>query len=123
MSAIPAIQLDLPGREREFALNQLLLRHIALPPLRPARPLSDDELLEFCRANQISHIERTAEGDLIVMTPAGNRTSNKEGYLFRKLDAWVEQQGRGIVFTANLGVTFSDGIMKMPDAAWLSSEK
>lgn len=121
MSAIPAIHSELPGCEREFAPTQLLLRHIAFPViLRPARPLSDEELLEFCRVNEISRIERTAEGDLIVMTPAGNRTSNKEGYLFRELDLWVERQGVGIAFSANLGVSFQDGVMRMPDVAWLS---
>lgn len=121
MSAIPAIYPEVPGREHEFAPVHLLLRNIAFPlTLRPARPLSDEELLEFCRINEISRIERTAEGDLVVMTPAGNRTNNKEGYIFRELDLWVEREGSGIAFSANLGVTFQDGVMRMPDAAWLS---
>jgi len=116
MSAIPAINFDSPGRE--FAPHQLLLNHIAFPlTLRPARALSDEELLDFCRANQIARIERTAEGDLIVMTPDGTRTSNRENYIARELDFWVEREGRGIAFNANLGVSFPDGVMRMPAAA------
>ena len=88
--------------------------------LRLPKPLSDSELLRFCADNDGLRIERTAEGDLVVMTPAGNRTSNREGYLIRELDLWVEREKRGIAFSANVGVVFRDGSMRMPDAAWLS---
>jgi Uma2 family endonuclease len=122
MSAIPASSQDIDGREQELAPVQLLLPNIAFPlTLRPARRLSDEELLEFCRVNEIARVERTAEGDLIVMTPVGNRGSNKENYIGREIDLWAEQVGKGIAFNANLGVSFPDGTMRMPDAAWLSS--
>jgi Uma2 family endonuclease len=124
MSASPALQGVDPARECEFASIRLSLQSLPLPlTLRPARPLSDEELLAFCAENELSRIERTPVGDLIVMTPSGNRTNNREGYIFRELDLWVEREGKGIAFSANLGVSFPDGTMKMPDGAWLSSEK
>jgi Uma2 family endonuclease len=91
--------------------------------LRPSRRFSDEEFLRFCAANELLRIEQTAEGELIVMTPAGNRTGNKEGYIFREIDFWVEQEKKGIALNSNIAVSFPDGNIRMPDAAWLSSEK
>jgi Uma2 family endonuclease len=123
MSANPAIHPDTEGREHQLAPFELVLRNITYPlTLQPSRPLSDEELVEFCRVNQIARIERTAEGELIVMTPVGYRTSSKENYIGREIDLWAEREGKGIALNANVGVSFPDGVMRMPDAAWLSSE-
>jgi Uma2 family endonuclease len=91
--------------------------------LRLPVPLDDDELLRFCAENQSVRIERTAEGELIVMTPAGGKTSNKEGYLFRELDLWVEVRGSGVAFNSNGGFSFPDGVVRAPDAAWVSDDQ
>lgn len=91
--------------------------------LRPSRRFDDDQFRRFCAANELLRIEQTAEGELIIMTPAGNRTGNKEGYIFREIDFWVEHEKKGIALNSNIGVSFPDGNIRMPDAAWLSSEK
>jgi Uma2 family endonuclease len=91
--------------------------------LRLPQPLDDDALLRFCSVNHSLRFERTGEGDLIVMTPAGGKTGNKEGYLFRELDLWVEQQGKGIAFNSNTGFSLPDGAVRAPDAAWLSDDR
>ena len=102
----------------------LLLRSAPFPlVLRSARSLSEDELFDFCVANEPLRIERQPSGDLSVITPAGGTTSNREGYLFRELDLWVERQGSGIAFNSNGGFLLPDGSMRSPDAAWLSAEK
>jgi Uma2 family endonuclease len=123
MSANPAVQSK--RSSDEVAANSgLLLRSILFPIiLRPSRRLDDDELLEFCAANDPLRIERNPAGELIVMTPAGGKTSNREGYLSRKLDLWAESEGRGIAFNSNGGFSLPDGSVRAPDAAWLSGEK
>jgi Uma2 family endonuclease len=35
----------------------------------------------------------------------------------------VEREGKGIAFNSNTGFLLPDGSMRLPDAAWLSSEK
>lgn len=123
MSANPAIR-DRTGTERDLVPAGLSLRSLHFPVvLRPCRPLTDDELLEFCAANDSLRIERTPAGELIVMTPAGGKTSNREGYLSRELDLWTERDGRGIAFNANGGFSLPDGSVRAGDAAWLSLEK
>jgi Uma2 family endonuclease len=102
----------------------ILLRSTSFPlVLRTPKRLSDDQLLEFCAANDLFRIERNPAGELIVMTPAGGKTSNRELYLGRELDIWAEQNGCGIAFNCNGGFSLPDGSVRAPDAAWLSSEK
>jgi Uma2 family endonuclease len=91
MSAKPALPPTLSSRpDRTFSAD-LLLRSISLPlVLRTPKRLSDDQLLEFCAANELLRIERNPAGELIVMTPAGAKTGNAELYIGRELDLWVE---------------------------------
>jgi hypothetical protein len=42
---------------------------------RPETPMSDDELMRFCAANDFLRVERDANGEILVMTPAGIKTS------------------------------------------------
>ena len=122
MSAIPVVrEAKLQGIEASDQVN-ISMSYALLPlVLRPGRRFSEEELMRFCAANEFLQIERTAEGDLVVMTPAGGRTSNREGYIFRELDLWAESEAKGIAFNSNGGFLFSDGTMRAPDAAWLSS--
>lgn len=74
----------------------LALSQIELPVrLAPARPMSDEELLRFCAANDDLRIEREPNGELMVMTPSGNRTGRKNAYVSQILGMWADQDGRG----------------------------
>jgi Uma2 family endonuclease len=124
MSAVPIVWESEPRPELTADHGALVVPTAFFPlTLRPSRRFTDDEFLRFCAANELLRIEQTAEGELIVMTPAGNRTGNKEGYIFRELDFWVEREGNGIALNSNIAVSFADGNIRMPDAAWLSSDK
>jgi Uma2 family endonuclease len=125
MSASPAVSskdhlaADEPAESGDF-----LIRSISFPVvLRPSRPLTNDQLLEFCAANDSLRIERNPAGELIVMTPAGGKTSNLESYLSRELDLWAERDGSGIAFNANGGFSLPDHSVRAADVAWLSLEK
>lgn len=88
--------------------------------IRPESPMTDDELLSFCRLNKGFEIACDPDGTLRVMTPAGARTSRLNIYLNRELDLWAEADGRGVAFGSDLGVRFPDRSMRAPDAAWTS---
>lgn len=125
MSANPAVSQQASSAMDEASAScELLLRASAFPLiLRTSRPLQDDELLEFCAENDFFRIERSPAGELIVMTPAGGKTSNRESYLSRELDLWAEKDGRGVAFNANGGFSLPDGSVRAADVAWLSLEK
>lgn len=121
MSAVPSLWENEPQHSDDSTVGSISLSSVPLPlVLRLPKQLSDEELQHFCAANEPLRIERTKEGDLVVMTPAGGKTGNKEGYIFRELDFWVEREGKGIAFNSNTGFILPDGTMRLPDAAWLS---
>ncbi len=125
MTANPAIDPQASSTTDEACVPL----HLLLPPpafpvvLRLSQQMDDDALLEFCAANDSLRIERNPAGELIVTTPAGGKTSNREGYLSRELDLWTEHDGRGIAFNANGGFSLPDGSVRAADAAWLSLKK
>jgi len=100
-----------------FALAEMPL------PLRfrPETPMSDEELMRFCAANDFLRVERDANGEILVMTPAGNKTGRKNTAIISALDAWAERDGRGYAFDSNTGFTLPDGSMRSPDAAWVQA--
>jgi Uma2 family endonuclease len=86
---------------------------------RPQTPMSDEELMRFCGANEAVRVERDANGEILVMTPAGSKTSRMNSRITRLLDEWAEEDGRGVAFDSNGGFTLPDGSMRAADAAWV----
>src|SRR5882757_8461753 len=102
----------------------LSLTGVPLPlRFKPDTPMSDDELMRFCAANDVLRVERDANGEILVMTPAGSRTGRKNTAIISALDAWAETDGRGYAFDSNTGFTLPDGSMRSPDAAWIKASR
>ncbi len=93
------------------------------PPFRfrPESPMSDEELIRFCAANDIARVERDVSGEILVMSPAGNRTGRRNAAIISALDTWAQKDGRGYVFDSSTGFTLADGSMRSPDAAWIEA--
>jgi len=89
----------------------------------PDHPVSDGELLSFSAANKGLRIEREKTGEIVVMTPAGNRTGMKSLYIGRMLGNWAEVDGRGYAFDSNTGFSLPDGSMLSPDASWVECKR
>lgn len=99
----------------------LVLDAIALPiRIRSERPMTDDELLAFCRANELARVERDANGELIVMSPTGTEGGFFETEVATELGIWARADGRGRVLGSNTGITLPDGSIRAADAAWVS---
>jgi Uma2 family endonuclease len=86
---------------------------------RPETPMSDEDLMRFCAANDDLRVEREANGEILVMTPAGINTSRMNMRIGRLLDEWAEQDGRGIAVDSNGGFTLPDNSVRAADAAWV----
>lgn len=101
-------------------MMNLSIPDVQLPfRFRPATHMDDGELLLFCAANDFLRVEREANGEILVMTPAGGRTSSMNSRITRYLDEWAEHDGRGVAFDSNAGFVLKDGSMRSPDAAWI----
>jgi len=81
--------------------------------------LSDDELFELCAKNPELRIERTAEGNLIVMTPAGGASGHRNLEVAAALALWARRDGTGVGFDSSTGFLLPNGAMRAPDAAWV----
>jgi Uma2 family endonuclease len=100
--------------------------NVALPEmgqpvrLRFERPMTDEELMRFCAANEMVRVERDANGELILMSPSGSGTGQKNSDLIYQLTAWARETNSGATFDSNAGFTLPDGSMRSPDAAWIA---
>ncbi len=100
---------------------QFNLTGLPLPlSIRPAVPLSDEELMRFSETNKPWKIERNKEGELTVMTPVGGLGGTHEVLIASELYIWARTDGRGLAFGSNTGFNLPDGSCLSPDAAWLS---
>ncbi len=87
--------------------------------LRPVVELTEDQFFDFCQINQELRIERTAEGDLVIMPPEGGETGNRSILLGMFLTQWALQDGTGVTFGSSTGFILPNGAMRAPDVAWV----
>ena len=85
--------------------------------------LSDDELFRLCAANPELAIERTSDGELIFMAPAGPSSSSRNISLSAEVELWNRQHGAGKVFGPDAGFILPNGAMRAPDVSWMPLEK
>ena len=88
--------------------------------IRPEHPMTDEELIRFCAANEMVRVERDANGELILMSPSGSGTGQKNSDLIYQLTAWARETNSGVTFDSSAGFTLPDGSMRSPDAAWIA---
>ena len=82
--------------------------------------LTDEQFEAFCQRNQDVRVERTSQGDLIIMPPTGGTTGNRSAALITLLTAWAWQDGSGETFDSSTGFDLPNGATRSPDAAWVS---
>jgi Uma2 family endonuclease len=85
--------------------------------------LNDEELFELCVRNSELRIERTAEGDLIVMTPAVPESSHRSLIVSSALHVWAERDGTGFAFDSSAGFVLPNTAMRAPDACWITKPR
>ncbi|NEO76361.1 Uma2 family endonuclease [Moorena sp. SIO4G3] len=97
---------------------------ISLPPtLELKLDLTDEQFWQLCHDNSDLRFERTATGELIIMSPTGSTTGERNADLIYQLKAWSRQNNLGKVFDANSGFTLPNGADRSPDASWVQQER
>jgi Uma2 family endonuclease len=104
-----------------------VINPIETPPLvlqlYPAIQLTDDQFFEFCQLNRDFRIERTAKGELLIMSPTGGKTGGRNFRLIQQLANWVDLDGTGIGFDSSTGFKLPNGADRSPDASWVKLER
>jgi Uma2 family endonuclease len=85
--------------------------------------VSSEQFLDLALANRDLQLERTAEGQLIIMPPTGSDTGNKNLDIEGQLWFWNRQTKLGKAFNSSTGFRLPNGANRSPDAAWVSQDR
>lgn len=84
---------------------------------------SDEDFFQFCQNNPDLRVERTSEGEIIFMSPAGYFSSAHSGELFRQLANWNVTSRLGRVGESSAAFILPDNATLSPDVSWFSLAK
>ena len=102
----------------------LALDQFELPiRISQGRPVTDEELMRLSAENEPMRFEREPNGEILVMTPSGSRTSRINNEIVFLLTAWARKDGRGVVFDSNGGFRLADGSVRAADGAWVPLDR
>jgi Uma2 family endonuclease len=103
------------------------LTFVESPPLvlrlAPVIDMSDEQFFALCQLNRDLRLERTSQGDLVIMPPTGGETGRTNFRLTGAFYRWVEADGTGVGFDSSTGFTLPNGATRSPDLAWLKRER
>ncbi len=85
--------------------------------------LSDEQFYQLCQNNPLLKFERNAKGELIIMSPVGGESGNREADLIIDLGIWNRQTGLGYTFSSSTVFKLPNGADRSPDAAWIRRER
>lgn len=87
--------------------------------LAPVLEMSDQQFFKLCQLNRDLRLERTSQGDLVIMPPTGGETGRMNFDLTGLFGHWVHADGSGVAFDASTGFTLPNGAKRSPDLAWV----
>jgi Uma2 family endonuclease len=102
----------LPGPGVDFAPITL--------QLAPIVAMTQDQFFDLCQLNADKRIERTADGELIIMAPSCGESGFQDLSVGAQLWLWTQQTGMGKATGPSGGYILPNGANRAPDAAWLA---
>lgn len=115
-------------RDQHRAMATVIARpEVGAAPLvlrmEPIFRMDDDQFASFCALNDDLRIERTAEGDLVIMPPAFSRTGARNFQLTVQVGGWAASDGRGVGFDSSAGFRLPNSAIRGPDSSWVSNAR
>jgi Uma2 family endonuclease len=91
--------------------------------LKPFIELTDDQFYELCQSHRDLKFERTAQGELVIVSPVGGEGGNREANLIGAVVIWNQQTQLGKVFSSSTCFKLPNGSNRSPDVAWVAQER
>jgi Uma2 family endonuclease len=91
--------------------------------LDPIGKLTDDIFEKLCWANPEESFERTARGELIIVTPVGGGSGSREADLISDVAYWNRRTNLGKVFSSSTLFRLPNGALRSPDVSWIKLER
>ena len=94
---------------------------LKLEPL--THSLTRSQFRELCQSNPDVPLERSPQGELVIMSPVGGESSNQEANLITKVGIWNEQTQQGYIFSSSTIFSLPKGGDRSPDVAWVAKHR
>ncbi|MDJ1175515.1 Uma2 family endonuclease [Roseofilum capinflatum] len=85
--------------------------------------LSDEQFYQLCHVNEQYQLEETAKGELLIMSPVGAISGNRESDLNADVVIWNRQTRLGKVFSSSTIFVLPNGGKRSPDVAWIANDR
>ena len=91
-------------------------------PLDAQIKVSLTDFQRLCSLNQETRLERSAEGDLILMPPESSWSGHRNSKISQYLGLWADQYG-GYEFGSSAGFILPNGACRSPESSWISLDR
>jgi Uma2 family endonuclease len=91
--------------------------------LKPIIDLTDEQFYQLCRSNPDVKFERNADGKIIIMSPTGGETGNRNFEIGADFAIWNRQAKLGICFDSSTCFKLPSGANRSPDVAWIAQAR
>jgi Uma2 family endonuclease len=81
--------------------------------------ISDEQFYQLCRKNPEIKFERNATGELMIMSPTGGETGNRNIEIAGDFVFWNRQNKLGKLFDSSTCFKLPNGANRSPDIAWI----
>jgi Uma2 family endonuclease len=85
--------------------------------------VSQEQFELLANANRDLHLERSPNGELIIMPPTGGTTGKRNAKLITYFGNWNDQMQLGEVFDSSTAFRLPNGSNRSPDVAWVSRDR
>ena len=85
--------------------------------------ISNRALEQLCRENPDLRFETDRQGKLIVMSPTGSLTGEKNADLIYQVQSWNRRYKLGKVFDSSTGFKLFNGAVRSPDVSWIENSR
>ena len=85
--------------------------------------LTRSQFQALCQNNPDVQLERSPQGELVVVSPVGGVSGNQEATLITKVGIWNEQTRLGYVFSSSTIFSLPKGGDRSPDVAWVAKAR
>lgn len=89
----------------------------------PIIALTNEQFEQLCQANPDIKFERTPAGELVIMSPTGGETGNRNIELAADFVFWNRQAKLGVLFDSSTCFKLPGGGDRSPDVAWIEKTR
>ncbi|MEM9818005.1 MAG: Uma2 family endonuclease [Cyanobacteria bacterium P01_D01_bin.6] len=85
--------------------------------------LTRSQFRQLCQRNPDLQLERSPQGELVIMSPVGGESGNQAATLITKVGIWNEQTQLGYVFSSSTIFSLPNEGDRLPDVAWVAKAR